>query len=54
MLIRLEETLWIINDGEYIIGEGESTEYVVRDYNGEIVYSQDDFECCLTWIWNSI
>ena len=54
MEIRLEETLWIINDGEYVIGEGESTTYVVSDYDGETVYSNDDFECCLTWVWNSI
>lgn len=54
MEIRLEGTLWIINDGEYIIGEGESTAYVVSDYDGETVYSNDDFECCLTWVWNSI
>ena len=44
MDIRLEETLWVINDGEYI----------VSDYDGETVYSNDDFECCLTWVWNSI
>ena len=54
MNIRLEGTVWIINDGEYYIGEGESTAYVVSDYDGETVYSSDDFECCLTWINNSI
>lgn len=54
MNIRLEGTIWIINDGEYYIGEGESTAYVVSDYDGETVYSSDDFECCLTWINNSI
>jgi hypothetical protein len=26
----------------------------VSDYTGETVYSSDDFECCLTWINNSI
>lgn len=45
MNIRLEENLWIVNDGEYIIGEGEST---------ATVYSNDDFESCLCWIFNSI
>lgn len=54
MNIRLEESLWIVNDGEYIIGEGESTAYVVSNYDGETVYSNDDFERCLCWIFNSI
>jgi len=54
MEIRLEETLWIINDGEYFIGDGESTAYVVSDYDGETVYSHDDFERCLNWVWNSL
>ena len=54
MNIRLEENLWIVNDGEYIIGEGESTAYVVSNYDGETVYSNDDFESCLCWIFNSI
>lgn len=54
MNIRLEENLWIVNDGEYIIGEGESTTYVVSNYDGETVYSNDDFESCLYWILNSI
>lgn len=54
MNIRLEGTIWIINDGEYYIGDGEFTAYVVSDYTGETVYSNDDFECCLTWINNSI
>ena len=54
MEIRLENALWIVNNGEYIIGAGETTTYAVDDYNGETVYSNDDFECCLAWIWNSI
>lgn len=54
MNIRLEENLWIVNDGEYIIGEGESTTYVVSNYDGETAYSNDDFESCLCWIFNSI
>ena len=54
MNIRLEGAVWIINDGEYYIGEGESTAYVVSNYDGETVYSSDDFECCLVWINNSI
>ena len=54
MNIRLEENLWIINDGEYIIGEGESTAYVVSNADGEMVYSNDAFECCLCWIFNSL
>lgn len=54
MNIRLEENRWIVNDGEYIIGEGESTAYVVSNYDDETVYSNDDFERCLCWIFNSI
>lgn len=54
MKIILEETFWVINDGEYFICDGESTAYVVSDYDGETVYSNDDFECCLTWVWNTI
>ena len=46
--------VWIVNDGEYIIGEGESAAYVVSNYDGETVYSNDDFESCLCWIFNSI
>lgn len=53
MQIRLEDTIWVINDGEYLIGEGESTAYVVSDYIGEVVYSSDDFESCLVWCLNS-
>lgn len=36
------------------IGEGESSAYVVSDYDGETVYANDNFECCLTWVWNSL
>ena len=54
MKIRLEENKWVINYGEYVISEGKSTAYVVSDHYGETVYSNDDFECCLVWIWNSI
>lgn len=54
MKIELQDTVWVINDGEYTIGEGESTAYVVSDYTGETVYSNDDFEACLTWVQNSI
>ena len=54
MNIRLEENLWIVNDGEYIIGTGESTAYVVSNDNGETVCENDDFECCLCWIFNSL
>lgn len=54
MNIKLENGSWIINDGEYIICVGESAEYDVRNYDGETVYSNDDFEACLCWIYNSI
>ena len=54
MNIRLEENIWIVNDGEYVIGEGESTAYVVSNADGETVYSNDAFECCLCWIFNSL
>lgn len=54
MNIKLENELWIINDGEYIIGVGEFVEYAVSNYDGETVYSNDDFEACLCWIYNSI
>ena len=54
MNICLEENLWIVNDGEYVIGEGEYTAYVVSNDEGETVYSNNDFECCLYWIFNSL
>ena len=54
MNIRLEENLCVLNDGEYIIGEGESAAYVVSNADGETVYENDDFECCLCWIFNSL
>lgn len=54
MNIRLEETIWVINDGEYYIVEGESVAYIVRDGYENMVYYNDNFKCCLTWIWNSL
>ena len=54
MNIRLEENIWIVNDGEYIIGEGESAAYVVNNDNGKTGYENDVFECCLCWIFNSL
>ena len=54
MNIRLKENLWVVNDGEYIIGDGESTAYVVSNDNGETVYGNDDLERCLCWIFNSL
>ena len=54
MNIRLEENLWVVNDGEYIIGEGELNKYVVSNDDGETVYANDNFECCLCWIFNSL
>ena len=54
MNIRLEESLWVVNGGDYIIGEGESTAYVVSNADGETVYENDDFECCLCWIFTSL
>ena len=54
MNIRLEGSLWIVNDVEYIVGEGELNKYVVCNAVGETVYSNDDFECCLCWIFNSL
>lgn len=54
MNIQLEDAMWIISDGEYIIGDGESTVYVVSNCDGKTVYSNDDFEACLCWIYNNI
>lgn len=54
MNINLIDSVWVINDGEYYIGEGEAAAYVVSDASGETVYQNDDFECCLVWIYNSI
>lgn len=54
MNIILIGNIWEINNGDYYIGEGESTAYVVSDANGETIYQNDDFECCLVWIYNSI
>ena len=54
MNINLLGSEWEINDGEYIISEGEDYAYIVTDENGETVYEDDDFERCLIWVFNSI
>lgn len=54
MNINLMDSVWEINNGEYYIGEGEQCAFVVSDASGETVYRNDDFECCLVWIYNSI
>lgn len=54
MNIRSEENLLVVNDGEYIVGNGEFTAYVVSNDNGETVYENDDLERCLCWIFNSL
>lgn len=57
MEIRLELGNWIIND-EYFITDGVNEYEVYRCGTEEEevreVYSNESFEKCLTWIWNSI
>lgn len=57
MNIVLEMDNWIIND-EYFITSGVAgyEVYTVGDDENEAkeVYSNESFEACLTWVWNSI
>lgn len=55
MKIRLEDMVWVINDGEYYIKDDDELTYIVTDYNSEeIYYTSDNFEKCLVWLWNTI
>ena len=52
MELRLDCGNWYAN-GYIIEGNFESGYNVLNEENEDIVYSDDSFENCLTWIWNS-
>ena len=52
-IIENEVILENRDDGYIIEGNFESGYNVLNEENEDIVYSDDNFENCLTWIWNS-
>lgn len=57
MDIRLEMDNWVVND-EYFITEGvygyEVYSCGTDKEEAKLQYSNESFEACLTWIWNSL
>lgn len=52
MKITLDCGNWYIN-GYVINGDFESGYNVLNEESGDVVYNNDFFENCLTWIYNS-
>ena len=57
MKIELYDGTWVIND-EYYITDGVNGYEVYTcgtdTEESKEVYTNESFECCLTWVWNSL
>lgn len=57
MKIELYDGMWIIDD-EYYITEGVNGYEVYTcgtdTEESKEVYTNESFECCLVWVWNSL